>query len=121
MYDESGLDRRYGPGMTDGSKAVVNELPSSQSSAAPGWPVPADVISELVGEIRGLIEHLEQADPRRSEGSAMADLESVMSRLLFHLEALPERIAEAITDALARQHQMIMDDLRSTLQELAIS
>jgi hypothetical protein len=79
-----------------------------------GLVPPKDDIDRLLVEVRLLASHIQDANALRS---GAADLERAATSLLTQMETLPGRIADAIAAALAKQHHMIIADVRSALRD----
>jgi hypothetical protein len=112
--------------LTTGNGAVIEAkngtTPSDQMRPAPVdvasvSVVRSDEIQVLLAEVRTLTERVVEGSLNKSMDGAAQDIEAAAKTMLIRLETLPERIADAITNALARQHHMIMRDIRSTLRE----
>ncbi|MDQ1417927.1 MAG: hypothetical protein QOF81_3540 [Acidimicrobiaceae bacterium] len=76
--------------------------------------VQSDEVELLLAEVRTLTQRLR--DTQSTEG----DIEAIANRLLVNLETLPDRIASAISESLAKQHQLIVRDVRAAIHDLAI-
>ena len=80
-------------------------------------------LQAVFDEIKLLRRQIEQANPPRSVSApspgAAVDTGAYLARINSLLESLPERIADAVSDALARQHQLIMKDVTAALQDQA--
>jgi hypothetical protein len=100
----------------NGAKASDQRRPASVDVASVAV-VRSDEIQVLLAEVRVLAERVEEATLNRSPGVAAEGLGPAANTMLIRLETLPERIADAITNALANQHRMIMRDVHATLEE----
>jgi DNA-binding protein YbaB len=56
----------------------------------------------------------------RETHAAEGDIEEIANQLLANIETLPDRIANAISDAMVKQHQLIVKDVRAVMYGLAI-
>ena len=102
---------------TNGAKpSAVAEHVSTETTAA--LDIRSDKLDQLLGEIGLLAAGINEAKSYWSKGGA--DLERATSSLSARLDTLPARIADAITEALAKQHRMIVSDVQSALREFAV-
>lgn len=90
------------------------ELVDTMSFRTAGVEPP--VLHALLDEIKQLGRLIEQTGSAVGGGNAT---EAKLDYTNSLLESLPERIADAVSDALARQHKLIMKDVDDALRDLA--
>jgi adenylate kinase len=93
----------------------VVERPSVQVSAA---RQDSDEIAVLVAEVRKLITSTEFGQSSNSADRVLADVHEMTESVLTLLESLPDRLARAISAALAKQHELIMNDVHRAIQQV---
>jgi hypothetical protein len=70
-------------------------------------------------EIKVLGRKIDEAKVTGTAAEPELDLDDYLARTNSLLETLPERIAEAISEALMKQHRLIRRDIESALRDLA--
>ena len=78
----------------------------------------SDNTDVILADLRVLAQQLSEYN-MSSSGGHERDLERVAERLLQRLDALPDRLAAAISKALTKQHQLIIADVNRSLRLLA--
>ena len=74
-------------------------------------------LKTALGEIRALAETLHRVNLPSVPDRSMDHLKSTIAEVSSMLDALPDRIAQALTVALRTQHKLIIDDVRSLLSK----
>ena len=82
----------------------------------PGGPRDLGALVEEIRLLRRQIEHTNSVPAATGEG---ADLQAYFAATNALLETLPDRIAAAIDESLAKQHRMIVKDVENSLRQFA--
>ena len=72
---------------------------------------------DLLAEMRSINERIEQVSAARASRDDPSG-DDVQARLLAQLERLPDQIARGLAGALREQHQLIMRDVKSALDNM---
>jgi hypothetical protein len=92
---------------------------SATSTVVPSIEAAAD-IERIVSEIRTLAQRLDELDEGAAPLETIDALRAAIGAVLRMLNALPNRLAEAMTVAFRTQHGLIVSDVRTMLLEFGM-